>query len=138
MNQSQYRILIVEDNPADVTFLRRALRNDGLVVDVSVANDGDRAIDYLERCSEDTRPDLVVIDINLPKRDGIDVLRKCRFKPSLADTKTMILTSSDDTNDHCRADVIGANAYVRKPKAFSGFAEVVATVRHLLEIRAVA
>jgi CheY-like chemotaxis protein len=138
MNRSQCRILIVEDNPADVAFLRRAFRNEGLALDLFVANDGDGAIDYLERCSEETRPDLVVIDINLPKCDGIDVLRKCRFKPSLADTKTMILTSSDDANYHSRADVIGANAYVRKPKVFSGFAEVVATVRDLLNIRAAA
>jgi len=132
MSRSECRILIVEDNAADVTFLRRALRNDGLPADVIVVNDGAGAVHYLEHCSEETRPDLVVIDINLPKLDGIDVLRKCRSKPTLVDTKTMILTSSDDASDHCRADLIGANAYIQKPKTFSGFVEVVATIRKLL------
>jgi len=132
MSRTECRILIVEDNPADVTFLRRALRNDGLVADIVVVNDGDGAVNYLERCSEETRPDLVVIDVNLPRRDGIDVLRKCRSKPALVDTKTMILTSSDAPADHCRADLIGANAYIQKPRALAGFAEVVRTVRSLL------
>jgi chemotaxis family two-component system response regulator Rcp1 len=135
MNGTQCRVLIVEDNPADVTFLRRALREDGLVADIFVANDGDKAVEYLEHCSNEARPDLVIIDVNLPKRDGIDVLRKCRFTPSLVETKTMILTSSDDPSDHCRADLIGADAYVRKPRSFAGFAEVIAAIRHLINLR---
>ena len=136
MSRSEYRILIVEDNPTDVAFLRRALRDDGLMADIVVVNDADRAVEYLERCTEATRPDLAVIDINLPKLSGIEVLHKCRFAPSLADMKTMILTSSDDPSDHCRADLIGANAYVRKPRALSEFAAVARTIRTLLDLHA--
>ena len=127
------RLLIVEDNPADVLFLQHALRENGLVADIAVAPDGDKAIEYLDNCAVERRPDLVIIDINLPRRDGIDVLRKCRFTPSLLETRTLVLTSSDEGSDHNRAEMIGVNAYLRKPRNVGDFVEVVATIRKLLE-----
>src|SRR5579862_3467516 len=101
---TECRLLVVEDNSADVQFLRRALHEDGLSAQIDVARDGEQALEYLDRCSEDQCPDLVIIDVNLPRRDGMEVLRKCRFSPVLAETKTLVLTSSDDPNDHLRAD----------------------------------
>jgi two-component system, chemotaxis family, response regulator Rcp1 len=127
------RLLIVEDNPADVLFLKRVLRENGLTADIAVAPDGDKAIEYLENCADEQRPDLVIIDINLPRRDGIDVLRKCRLTPSLLETRTLVLTSSDESSDHNRAEMIGVNAYLRKPRNVGDFVEIVATIRKLLD-----
>ncbi len=133
MDGTRYRLLIVEDNAADVLFLKRALREDGVNADIDVASDGDVAIDYLENCLDGQAPNLVIIDINLPRRDGIEVLRKCRFRPVLAETKTLVLTSSDASSDQSRADTLGADAYIRKPRDLSEFARIVATIRSLLK-----
>ena len=130
---TECRLLIVEDNPADVQFLQRALIEDGLAAQIDIARDGDRALEYLARCSEDERPDLVIIDVNLPRRDGIEVLRRCRFSPLLAETKTLMFTSSDDPNDHLRADTLGADSYIRKPRQLEDFAAIVKTIRSLLQ-----
>ncbi len=130
---TECRLLIVEDNAADVHFLQRALREDGLSAHIDVARDGERALEFLAKCSEDQRPDLVIIDVNLPRSDGIEVLRKCRFSPVLAETKTLVLTSSDDPNDHLRADTLGADAYIRKPRQLDDFVTIVRTIRSLLK-----
>lgn len=130
---TECRLLLVEDNPADVQFLQRALREDGLAAKIDIARDGEQALEYLARCSEDQRPDLVIIDVNLPRRDGIEVLRKCRFTPLLAETKTLVLTSSDDASDHLRADTLGADSYIRKPRELGDFAIIVKTIRSLLQ-----
>jgi DNA-binding response OmpR family regulator len=130
---TECRLLIVEDNPADVQFLKHALGEDGIAARIDVASDGEKALEYLAKCSEDQRPDLVIIDVNLPRRDGIEVLRKCRFSPVLAQTKTLMLTSSDDPNDHLRADTLGADSYIRKPRVLDDFAAIVETIRTLLQ-----
>jgi CheY-like chemotaxis protein len=127
------KILIVEDNPADVLFLRHAMRTEGLEADVAVVHDGERAIEYLDESGDKNRPDLVIIDINLPKLDGLEVLRKCRFSPSLAETKTLVLTSSDESSDHSRAALLGVNAYIHKPRDIVELADVVVVIRTLLQ-----
>ena|SRR5438874_169708 len=135
MSEDSRRLLIVEDNPTDVMILQRALREQGVNVEAVVVDDGQKAIEYLQNCQETQIPHLVVIDINLPKRDGIEVLRNCRFRPSLVETKTLMLTSSDEPSDHSRSDVLGADAYLRKPNQLDDFAGVVSTIRNLLEIK---
>ena len=133
-NDRVHRVLVVEDNPTDVMVLQRAIREQSLKVDVVVMSDGEKAIDYLENCSEEKVPHLVVIDINLPKRDGIDVLRKCRFRPALAPTKTLVFTSSDEPGDHHRSELLGVDAYMRKPLRLEDFTAVLDTIRKLLGV----
>jgi len=132
-DNSPRRLLIVEDNLTDVMFLRRALREQGVNVETVVVNDGDKAIEYLQNCDDRQIPHLVVIDINLPKRDGIEVLLNCRFRPRLVETKTLIFTSSDEPCDHNRSNMLGADAYLRKPTQLDDFGAVVSTIRNLLE-----
>ncbi|HEY7337132.1 MAG TPA: response regulator [Bryobacteraceae bacterium] len=127
------RLLIVEDNPADVLFLKRAIREQNLDVIVDVAEDGEQAIRHLEDCPEDRRPHVIVIDIDLPKRDGIEVLHKCRFTPALADSKILLFTGSAAGRDLLRAEMIGVDAYLRKPDQLDDFAPVVETIRELLK-----
>ena len=133
MSNDCRRLLIVEDNPTDVMVLRRAIREHGLSVEIAVVEDGDQAINYLQECRGDKIPHLVVIDINLPKRDGIEVLRKCRFSPWLVQTKTLVFTSSDEQSDHHRSELLGVDAYMRKPIRLDDFTAVVGTIRRLLE-----
>src|SRR5262245_4008586 len=129
----QRRLLIVEDNPSDVMLLRRAVREQDPGVEIRVIEDGEAAIDFLEKCRGDQTPHLVVIDINLPKRDGIEVLRKCRFSPGLAQTKTMIFTSSDEPSDHSRSSMLGADAYLRKPHRIDDFTGIVKVMCDLMD-----
>src|SRR5688572_6038579 len=129
MDESPRRLLVVEDNPTDEMILRRAIREHGLSVEIIVAQDGDEAVKYLESCHDDQIPHLVVIDINLPKRDGIEVLRKCRFRPCLVQTKTLVFTSSDEPGDHRRSELLGVDAYMRKPFRLEDFSAVVNTIR---------
>lgn len=132
MSDSPARLLIVEDNPTDEMILRRALVDEGLNVSIRVAQDGDEAMRILESCAAQEAPHLVVIDINLPKRSGIDVLRKCRFTPLLAETKTLVFTSSDEPSDHSRAELLGVNLYLRKPSQLEDFAMAAKAIRKLL------
>jgi DNA-binding response OmpR family regulator len=133
-DESPRRLLVVEDNPTDEMILGRAIREQGLNVEIVVVNDCEKAIEYLENCPDGQIPHLVVIDINLPKLDGIDVLRKCRFLPRLAETKTLVLTSSDDSSDHSRSELLGVDAYMRKPARLDDFTAVVITIRMLLDL----
>ncbi len=131
-NDNSRRLLIVEDNPTDEIVLRRAILEEGLEVNIVVMKDGEKALDYLEKCSDENAPHVVIIDLNLPKRDGLEVLRKCRFRPALTQTKTLIFTSSDEPSDHSRSDLLGAHAYLRKPNHLNQYKTVVTKIRDLL------
>jgi DNA-binding response OmpR family regulator len=115
--------------------LRRAIREEGLSLEIAVVQDGDKAIDFLENCREDEVPQLVIIDINLMKRDGIEVLRKCRFAVFVRAWRRQKLSSSrhHEPSDHSRSELLGVDAYMRKPVRLEGFSAVVDRIRTLLE-----
>jgi CheY-like chemotaxis protein len=123
----------VEDNPDDVTLMLRALRRANVVDgdEVVVVRDGAEALEYLSatgayaRRDTDLLPTVVLLDLKLPKVDGLEVLRRLR-----ADTKTklvpvVIVTSSDEDNDVIQGYRMGANSYIRKPENFGQFADAV-------------
>ena len=112
---SNRRILIIEDNPGDAYLLRQALSQHCLDCEVTVLNDGGKAIDYLHDCGPDQKPDLVIVDLSLPKEDGIEVLKKYRASPAFVETRMVVLTSSESAFDRQRAETIGVSAYLHKP-----------------------
>ena len=121
------RILLVEDNPDHVEITIRALKSCGCVGGIDVVTDGDQAINYLHgRCDYADRekfpiPDLILLDIKLPKVDGIEVLRQIKHDPVLKIIPVIILTTSASDRDITDAYTEGANSYISKPVSFKKF-----------------
>ncbi len=121
----QARILLVEDNPLDVRATLRAAKRLQLGNRIDVVGDGDTALAYL---SEGEPPDLVLLDLNLPGKDGIDVLKEMQADDRLKRIPVVVLTTSDDDADVLRAYDHGANAFVTKPVGLEGWIEVAAKI----------
>jgi two-component system response regulator len=124
-------ILLVEDNPDDEVLTLRALSRHNISNDVVVVRDGQEAVDWLEgtglhrdRDPADI-PALILLDLKLPKIDGLDVLRRLRGNPRTALVPVVILTSSKEERDRAGGYQSGANSYVQKPVDFTAFADAV-------------
>lgn len=123
------RILLVEDNPDDVDLTLRALKRAQITNEVLIAHDGAEALDMLGRHEDrDPPPGLVLLDLKLPKLDGLEVLKRIRADERTRYLPVVILTSSAEQEDIIAGYHNGANAYVRKPVKFSEFADAVVTV----------
>lgn len=125
-------VLLVEDNPQDEMLILRSLRKVNLANQVDVVRDGQQALDYLFREGEFAGrsgpglPAVVLLDINLPRVNGLEVLEKLRADPRTDLLPVVILTSSDEERDRLRSYEQGANSFVHKPLDFTDFAEAVA------------
>jgi two-component system response regulator len=120
-------ILLVEDNPDDEALTVRALKKNNIKNEVFVAHDGEEALDYLFHSQRDphTVPQLILLDLKLPKVDGLDVLRELRANEKTKLLPVVILTSSNEEQDRMKGYDLGANSYVRKPVDFNQFSEAV-------------
>jgi len=124
-------ILLVEDNPGDVRLTREALKGSKVLNHLNVVEDGAAALDYLNRTApyEDAvRPDIVLLDLNLPKKDGREVLETIKASPLLKTIPVVILTTSQAEEDVLRAYNLNANCYVSKPVDFDQFLRIVQTI----------
>jgi two-component system response regulator len=123
-------ILLAEDSADDQTLILRSLKKHNITNPVLIANDGVEALDYLfgtgARADEDPlRPAVVLLDMKMPRLNGLDVLERIRKEPATKHIPVVILTSSDEEQDKLRSYDLGANSYVRKPVDFNEFAEAV-------------
>lgn len=124
-------ILLVEDNPDDVDLTIRALKRNNIMNEVVIAHDGVEALDYLfatgTHTGRDTSvmPQMVLLDLKLPKIDGLEVLRRVRSDERTKLLPVVILTSSKEQPDLVESYSLGANSYVRKPVDFTQFVEAV-------------
>ncbi|MEA3097198.1 response regulator [Caballeronia mineralivorans] len=124
-------ILLVEDDPSDLELTLAALAKSQLVNEVIVARDDQEAIDYL-RCEGDGRtrnpgnPAVILLDLKLPKIDGLEVLETIRSSDTLKSIAVVMLTSSREEQDLARSYALGVNAYVVKPVEFNEFVEAIA------------
>lgn len=127
-------ILLVEDNPDDEALTLRSLSKSKVVNEVVVARDGAEALDYLLGTDYttvgrlDRLPEVVLLDLKLPKIDGLEVLRRLRASERTKYLPVVVLTSSDEEPDLLESYKLGANSYIRKPVDFSRFAEAVQQV----------
>jgi two-component system response regulator len=127
-------ILLVEDNASDEKLTLLAFRRCGIATDVAVARDGAEALDFLfgtgKHAGRDTSdlPTIVLLDLNLPRIGGLDVLKRVRADERTRLLPVVILTSSKQDEDIVRSYALGANAYVRKPVEFSAFADAARTL----------
>lgn len=126
--QIKPRILLAEDNDGDVFLVRRALQKRGFTHELVVAHNGEEALAWLNGHSSvaepDDRPDLILLDLNLPRVDGGQLLSYIRKSDSFARTPVIVLTSSDSPKDRQMALELGANLYFRKPTDLPSFMDL--------------
>lgn len=124
-------ILLVEDNPDDEALARRALARIEVPNEVAVARDGAEALDFLfgtgpfAARNADDLPAVVLLDLKLPKVDGLEVLRRLRADPRTRLLPVVVLSSSDEEHDVSESYRLGANSYIRKPVDFGRFSDAV-------------
>jgi len=134
MNENEPKILLVEDSPTDAELTMLALQKSNMANPIDLVRDGAEALEYLfgtgayawraERCL----PQLVLLDLRLPKLDGIEVLQQIRANPRTRRLPVVIMTSSNEETDMARCYDHGANSYIRKPVDFEHFVQ---TIRQL-------
>lgn len=123
-------ILLIEDDPTDVLFLRRAFKTLEVNRPMHVVDNGRAAIDYLQ--GGGPRPTHVLLDLKLPEKSGFEVLEWIRERPELRDLPVAILTSSSEGSDIRRAKDLKADGYFVKPMSFASLLEVAKTIEHWL------
>jgi two-component system response regulator len=122
------RILLIEDSAADIRLTQEVFRDGKFVNELSVVRDGEEALDYLYQRGEHAmapRPDLVLLDLNLPKLDGREVLEVIKSDPSLRSIPVAVLTTSSNDRDILQSYNLGANCYLTKPVDLEEFVAVV-------------
>ncbi len=124
-------ILLVEDNPGDVRLTQEALKESKVSNTLSVVNDGVEAMDYLKRkgiYAEAVRPDIILLDLNLPKKDGREVLEEIKGDSNLKEIPVVVLTTSQAEQDIIKAYSNHANCFISKPVDFNRFVEIVKSI----------
>jgi CheY-like chemotaxis protein len=124
-------ILLVEDNPGDVRLMQEAFRESAARYQLRVVRDGVEAMEYLAKAGAYTtvlHPDLIVLDLNLPKKDGREVLHDIKTDPDLRRIPVVVLTTSDAPRDIVRSYDLHANCYVSKPADLNQLVEVVQSI----------
>jgi two-component system, chemotaxis family, response regulator Rcp1 len=121
-------VLLVEDNPGDIRLTREALKESGVSCKIHVAEDGEQALAFLRREGSHgsaVRPNLVLLDLNLPKLDGLEVLRQLKSDPELKRIPVVVFTSSRRREDILATYDSHANCYVTKPSNFNEFEQAI-------------
>jgi CheY-like chemotaxis protein len=122
------RILLVEDNPGDIRLTQEAFKESALDIQMDVVTDGEMALDFLfkkGRFADSPKPDIVLLDLNLPKKNGIEVLKEVKAEQTLKKIPIIVLTTSDADHDISKAYSLHANCYILKPVDFDDFARVI-------------
>ncbi len=127
-------ILLAEDNQADVYLVRASLKEHGIGHDLRVVKDGEEAIDFIKAAdSRGSVPGLVLLDLNLPKKTGQEILEHLRDTPRWAEVPVIIMSSSDSPTDRAKAARLGIRAYFRKPSRLDEFMRLGGIVKKVLQ-----
>jgi len=124
MKQKDINILLVEDNPDDIELTLEAFKNNNLANKITVARDGEEALDIIFG-NKDKKPDIILLDLKLPKVDGLEILRRVKSDEDTRVIPVIILTSSKEESDLIKSYKLGVNSYIRKPVDFKEFIKVV-------------
>jgi CheY-like chemotaxis protein len=133
MNELQ--VLLAEDNRADVLLVGEALAAHGIVYQLRLVRDGEEALKLLARIGkpgEPACPDVFLLDLNLPKVDGVDVLQAFRNHPQCGETPVIVLSSSDAPRDRDQVNALNVARYFKKPISFEGFMQLGAIVKEVV------
>lgn len=131
----KYLIFLVEDSRSDIFLLEEAMREHGIDYELELALDGEEAEQSLQRFAAGARksPDLIVLDLNLPKIDGIEILRRVKRHVSCAWSPVAVVTSSDSPRDREQVLALGADLFIHKPLHFDDYIAIGGELRNLLE-----
>jgi len=124
---------MAEDSPSDAELARQAFKNGKLLNDLIIAKDGVEAMDFLRKSGKwatAVRPDVVLLDLNMPRKDGREVLAEIKNDPDLKTIPVVILTTSEDEQDVLRSYELQASCYITKPVEFEKFIEVARSIKH--------
>jgi CheY-like chemotaxis protein len=124
-------ILLIEDNPGDVRLTKEALRDSKVINNLSVVSDGVQALEFLRRegrYADAVRPDVILLDLNLPRKDGREVLEEIKADPDLKRIPVVVITSSSSEEDVLRSYNLHANCYISKPVDLEQFIAVVRSI----------
>lgn len=135
MNDVPYEIVLVEDAEPDVYLVREALESGGVPCNLRVLGDGEKAVDFIDeidREAGESCPHLLLLDLNLPKKSGAQVLQRVKQSQRLRNVPVVVLTSSDSPRDKDQAAQLGATHYFRKPSRLAEFMKLGEIVRDLL------
>ncbi len=136
MSGLRFHIVLVEDAEPDVLLVREALEQSGLDFDLQVFDDGEQGVEFIETMDRDVnlhRPHLFLLDLNLPKKTGGQILERVRQSPTCGQVPVVILTSSDSQKDKAQAAFLNATGYFRKPSRLDEFMKLGPYVRDLLQ-----
>jgi two-component system, chemotaxis family, response regulator Rcp1 len=130
---SPIRVLLVEDNPGDADLTKDTLESGKVLLEISVVVDGEAALDYLLRRGRHAAaepPDLIILDLNLPRLSGVEVLAQIKKHDQLRAIPVVMLTSSDSERDIARSYEVGASCYVTKPVDLTAFISIVQSIEN--------
>jgi CheY-like chemotaxis protein len=133
-------ILLAEDDEDDFILVRDALEEAGVAADLRRVDDGEEVMDYLARRGRFTQevapaPDIVILDLNMPRKDGREVLRDLKLHPWLRRIPVIVLTTSRAEEDVARSYALGVNSFIRKPSAFEALVEAMRSIgRYWFEV----
>ena len=132
LNPRSLRILLVEDSPSDVRLVREALKEASVPTQVMVARDGIEAMDYLKQAELGLTvwPDLILLDLNLPRKNGREVLAEVKASPSLRQIPVLVMTSSRSEDDIQQVYALNANCYITKPSDLNEYVDVVQSIEN--------
>jgi chemotaxis family two-component system response regulator Rcp1 len=127
----EIEVLLVEDSPGDIRLTQEALKDAKVHINLQVAHDGIEAMSFLKQEGEHAkspRPDLILLDLNLPKKDGREVLQEIKASETLKSIPVVVLTTSASNQDILQSYMLHANCYINKPVNLDGFLKVVKTI----------
>jgi chemotaxis family two-component system response regulator Rcp1 len=134
----KFQIWLVEDSEADELLMRQAIKLDGMDCEFRVSEDGEKAIDFIEKldmADSGAGPHIVLLDLNLPRKGGAKVLERIRQSPKCGRVPVVIVTSSDSPGDKGQASRLGATRYFQKPLDLTEFMKLGPLVREVLGAR---
>lgn len=134
MNDKTFVVLMAEDDEHDIIATKRAWKLGQMANPLHIVNNGEECLDYLERRGDysdpasSPRPGILLLDINMPRMDGLETLQRIRANEQLRSLPVVMLTTSKAEEDRMRSYALGANAYIVKPIGFDNFAEAIRTI----------
>jgi DNA-binding response OmpR family regulator len=129
---------LIEDNPTDVFLVREAISAHKLNIELHLMEDGEQAIRFIAEIDDNPRarcPQLFLLDLNLPKRSGFEVLAHIRRSKRCASSPVLIITSSDAQNDRALSAALGATGYFRKPSGYDAYLRLGEVIQQLLDVK---
>lgn len=126
-------ILLIEDDPGDVELILETMNNSKVLVNINVVEDGEKALSYLRQedpYRESPKPDLILLDLNMPRMDGRQLLRIIKKDEEISRIPVIVLTTSDSDTDIVKSYDLGANCYITKPMGLKEFSTVINSIEH--------